>query len=157
MNLQHASRNQTIWILLNASALMLAGASITVLHLMRIREPGWVGDAAYFASLVVRFLSFAVAFLAWWMAALRFFRPFARRAFGNWIFFLLVAEAAVMSGLIPRLHRLDPRALALAGTPELASLRKLFAWDLLSWIGLLILLFNLVLLWCWKPRGDRIE
>lgn len=157
MTLQHASRNQTIWILLNASALMLAGASITVLHLMRIREPGWVGDAPYFGSLAVRFMSFALAFTVWWLAALRFFRPFARRALGTWMFFLLVVESAVLSGLVPRLHRVDPRALALAETPELAALRQIFAWDLLACIALGLLVFNLVLLWCWKPPPERVD
>ncbi|MFO1531742.1 MAG: hypothetical protein U1F77_18905 [Kiritimatiellia bacterium] len=117
MALQHASRNQTIWILLNASALMAAGAVVTVLHLLRIREPAWAGDPAYFASLALRFLVFALAFTAWWLAALRFFRPFERRDFGVWIFYLLVAEAAVLTGLVPRLHGVDAGALANAGTP----------------------------------------
>ena len=156
MALQHASRNQTIWILLNASALMAAGAVVTVLHLLRIREPAWAGDPAYFASLALRFLVFALAFTAWWLAALRFFRPFARRDFGVWIFYLLVAEAAVTTGLVPRLRGVDAGALAGAGTPELASIRQMLAWDQPAGIVLGLLSFNLLLLWCWKPRAKPV-
>ena len=156
MTLQHASRNQTIWILLNASALMAAGAVVTVLHLLRIREPAWAGDTAYFASLALRFLVFALAFTAWWLAALRFFRPFERRDLGIWIFYVLVAEAAVMTGLVPRLHRVDVATLANAGTPELASIRQMLEWDSLAGIALGLLAFNLLLLWCWKPRATTV-
>lgn len=151
MSLTHASRNQAIWILIQASMLMLVGAAAIAMHLLKIRDPEWVGDMAYYVSMGIRFLIFTGAFVVWCVAAIRFFRPFQTRAFGTWIFFVMVVEMAVMSALFPRVQKLDTEWLSRSGTPEVATLRRTFAWDAPGWIVLGVLTLNLILLWIARP------